>query len=67
MNAAVVSLIAVVAVWFAGSVTLRAGSVDPIAAGVFGVSLIVLLATKLNPTWLILASGVVGIIAHAVR
>lgn len=67
MNAAVVSLIAVVTVWFASSALLRPSGVDPLAVTVFAVSLILLLATKLNPTWLILASGVVGIVAHAVR
>jgi chromate transporter len=67
MNAAVVSLIAVVTVWFSGSALLRSGGVNPLAAGVFGISLIILLATKLNPTWLILASGVVGVAAHALH
>ncbi|MDB5319461.1 MAG: chromate transporter [Phycisphaerales bacterium] len=67
MNAAVVSLIAVVTVWFAGSVLWRAGGVDPLAAAVFGVSLMLLLVTKINPTWLILSSGIVGVVAHAAR
>jgi chromate transporter len=68
MNAAVVSLIAVVTVWFAGSALLRlGGGIEPLAVAIFGISLIALLATKLNPTWLILASGLMGIVAHAVR
>jgi chromate transporter len=67
MNAAVVSLIAVVTVWFAGSVLWTTGGIDWFSAAVFGVSLAILLLTKLNATWLILASGAVGIIAHSVR
>src|SRR5207248_761126 len=43
MNAAVVSLIAVVTVWFAGSALLRARGIDPLAGAVFGTSLIILL------------------------
>jgi chromate transporter len=68
MNAAVVSLIAVVTVWFAGSALLRqSGGIDPLAGAVFGISLFLLLATKLNPTWLIIACGAAGIVAHAAR
>jgi chromate transporter len=67
MNAAVVSLIAVVTVWFAGSVLWSAGRVDPLAAGVFAIALFLLLLTRINATWLILASGLVGIVAHAAR
>jgi chromate transporter len=67
MNAAVVSLIAVVTVWFAGSVLWTTGGIDWLSAAIFGVSLAILLLTKINATWLILASGAVGIIAHSIR
>ena len=64
MNAAVVSLILVVTIWFAGSVMRRPGGLDALNLVVFAVSLTLLLITGINPTWLILASGVVGVVAH---
>lgn len=61
MNAAVVALIAVVTVWFAGSVLWVDGNVDYLASALFAISLILMLTVKINPTWLILASGLVGV------
>jgi chromate transporter len=61
MNAAVVALIAVVTVWFAGSVLWVDGNVDYLASALFTISLILMLTVKINPTWLILASGLVGV------
>ena len=67
MNAAVVALILVVSLWFARSVLWGAGGVAWLGAAVFGVSLGLMLATRINPTWLILASGAVGLVAHTLR
>ena len=61
MNAAVVALIAVVAVWLARDTLLPGGKPDWLAAGVFAASLGVLLATKVNATWVILAAGLVSL------
>jgi len=65
MNAAVVSLIAIVTLWFAGSVFLRptGGGIDWLSVGIAVTSLAVLLWTKVNATWLILAAGAIGILA----
>lgn len=62
MNAAVVALIAVVAVQlaianFRSSTSVR---VDLIHVAIFLVSLALLLRTKLNATWLIIAAGLIG-------
>ena len=68
MNAAVVALIAVVTVWFAGTVLWEDGRVDRRGTTLFAVSLALMLTVKINPTWLILACGVVGVAAsHALR
>ena len=67
MNAAVVALILVVTLWFAGSTMWSGRGIDWPSVGVFVVSLVLMLATKLNPTWLIVASGLVGIAIHALR
>jgi len=64
MNAAVVSLILVVSLWFARSVLYAPAGVHWLATVIFLVSLATLLATRVNATWLILASGVVGVVAH---
>jgi chromate transporter len=64
MNAAVVALILIVSIWFGRSVLWPPDGVDWVATGVFGVTLVVLLATKINPTWLILASAAVGLMVH---
>lgn len=61
MNAAVVALILVVTLWFAGTILLRpGGGIHLTSALIFGFCLIILLVTKLNATWLILASGAAG-------
>jgi chromate transporter len=60
MNAAVVALIAVVTVWLGRSVVYPGGHFDGLAVGIFAASLVALLATKVNATWLIFASGVIG-------
>jgi chromate transporter len=65
MNAAVVALILVVSLWFARSVLWTPTGVDRLATAVFAVSLALLLTTKLNPTWLILGAGLIGLAAHA--
>jgi chromate transporter len=67
MNAAVVSLIAVVTVWFAGSVLWQQGRFDLFSAAVFTVALALMLFAKINPTWLIVASGVLGVAIHTFR
>jgi chromate transporter len=68
MNAAVVALIAVVTVWFAGSVLWVNGRIDLLATSLFAISLALMLAMKVNPTWLILACGIAGVAAaHAMR
>jgi chromate transporter len=67
MNAAVVSLILVVSLWFARSVLYAATGVDWLATVIFLTSLAVLLATRINATWLILASAAIGIAPHALR
>lgn len=65
MNAAVVALILVVTVWFAQSVLVKpAGGVETLGAGIFISCLVILLLTKINATWLIFASGIVGVLAH---
>jgi chromate transporter len=61
MNAAVVSLIAVVTFWLARTSMFGGGHIDWIAAGVFIASLAVLGLTKTNATWMILAAAGVGI------
>lgn len=66
MNAAVVALIAVVAVWLARDTLLAGGRLDWVAAVVFVTSLAVLLATKVNATWVILASGLASLAAKSV-
>jgi chromate transporter len=62
MNAAVVALIAVVAIQLAFANFRGRGSlaIDLIHIGIFLTTLIVLLRTKLNPTWLIVAAGLIG-------
>lgn len=68
MNAAVVALILVVTVWFAGSVLVKpAGGVELLGTGIFLVCLVILLLTKTNATWLIFASGIVGVIARSMQ
>jgi chromate transporter len=68
MNAAVVSLILVVTVWLGRSAILASGGgIDWLSAAVFAASLSVLLATKVNPTWVIVASGLVGLLARGVH
>jgi chromate transporter len=67
MNAAVVSLILVVSLGFARSVLYTPTGVDALATIIFATSLTLLLATKINPTWLILASAATGITAHHIR
>src|SRR5688572_5292632 len=60
MNAAVVSLIAVVTLWLARDTLLAAGRLDWLAVVVFAASLAALLGTKVNATWVILGAGVIG-------
>jgi chromate transporter len=67
MNAAVVSLILVVSLWFARSVLYTTTGIDWLATTIFLASLTLLLTTKINPTWLILASAAIGITAHALH
>jgi len=65
MNAAVVALILVVTIWFSRSVMIRAGGeVDVPSLCMFVAALAVLLLTRINATWLILASGAFGIAVH---
>jgi chromate transporter len=66
MNAAVVALIAVVTVWFARSVLWTGVRVDLVPALIFVGSLLVLLMTKVNATWVIVAAGIVGWLARTV-
>jgi chromate transporter len=66
MNAAVVALILVVTLTFAGSVLLKGDRLATFPTAVFAVSLTLMLATKVNPTWLILAAGAVGVAIHTV-
>ena len=66
MNAAVVALIALVAVWLARDTLLAGGRLDWVAAVVFVTSLAVLLATKVNATWVILGAGLVSLAAKSV-
>ena len=63
MNAAVVALIATVTVWFAKAALFREGTwaVDWLAASVCAGSLVVLLTTRLNATWLIVAGAGIGL------
>jgi chromate transporter len=65
MNAAVVALILVVTITFAGSVLLSGNRPAAFPSAVFAVSLTLMLATKVNPTWLILLAGAVGVAVHA--
>lgn len=68
MNAAVVSLILVVTVRLGRSaIAGGGGAIDWLSAGVFAASLGLLLGTKLNPTWLIVGSGIVGVLARGVQ
>ena len=67
MNAAVVALILVVTIWFAGSTMWTGRGIDWLSVSIFVVSLALMLATKVNPTWLIIASGLIGIGIHALR
>jgi chromate transporter len=67
MNAAVVSLILVVSLWFARSVLYTPAGVDWLATTIFLTSLTLLLATKINPTWLILASAALGTTIHRIH
>ena len=62
MNAAVVALITVVAIQLSIAAFRGHGSlaIDVIHIGIFLATLIVLLRTKLNPTWLIVAAGLIG-------
>jgi chromate transporter len=65
MNAAVVSLILVVSIWFARSVMWNpAGHVERLGVAVFALALLILIVTKLNPTWLIAASALIGLIVY---
>jgi chromate transporter len=64
MNAAVVSLIAVVTVWLGQAAVWPEGRVSWMGVGVLVVSLGVLLWTKVNATWLIVAAGVVGVVGR---
>jgi chromate transporter len=64
MNAAVVALILIVSLWFARSVLWPPAGVSVLASAVFLVALAILLTTRVNPTWLILASAAVGLVAH---
>jgi chromate transporter len=66
MNAAVVALIAVVTVWLGRSAVHPAARFDWLAVGIFAASLVALLATRLNATWLIFAGGVIGWAVRAV-
>jgi chromate transporter len=63
MNAAVVALIFMVTVWFAGSALRPSAKLDVLSIAIFAVSLAMMLTTKINATWLILASGAVGLAA----
>jgi chromate transporter len=60
MNAAVVALILVVAVWLARDTLWAGGRVQWLAAGVFVAALAVLLWTKVNATWVIAVAAAVG-------
>jgi chromate transport protein ChrA len=64
MNAAVVALILVVSVWFARSVVWSPSGVEWPALALFAVNLALLLSTKVNPTWLIVASALIGVALH---
>jgi chromate transporter len=65
MNAAVVALILVVTIWFARSVMIKTtGGVDLLSVFVFIAALAILLLTRVNATWLILASGAIGAMVH---
>jgi chromate transporter len=66
MNAAVVSLILVVTLWLGQSALLPQWRPSWLAIGVFVASLLVLLLTRINATWLVLASGAVGVLARLV-
>ena len=61
MNAAVVALIAVVTVWLARDTLWIGGRPDWLAAAICAGSLALLLWTKLNATWVILAAAVVSL------
>jgi chromate transporter len=66
MNAAVVSLILVVTLWLGQSALLPDGRLSRLALAIFIASLATLLLTKINATWLVLASGVIGVLARLV-
>ena len=60
MNAAVVALILVVALWLARDTLWAAGRVQWLAAGLFAAALAALIWTKVNATWVIVAAGAAG-------
>jgi chromate transporter len=62
MNAAVVSLIAVVTFWLARTSLFANGQLNWLALAVFAGSLAALGFTKINATWVILAAGLAGVI-----
>lgn len=65
MNAAVVALILVVTLWFARTILLLpSGGIHLPSAIIFLACLAILLLTKINATWLILASGAAGLALH---
>jgi chromate transporter len=61
MNAAVVALIAVVTLWLARDTLWIVGRPHWLAVAVFAGSLLALLWTKLNATWIILAAAVLSL------
>jgi chromate transporter len=66
MNAAVLSLILVVTLWLGQSALIPNWRPSWLAIAVFTASLAILLLTKLNATWLVLASGAIGVVARLV-
>jgi chromate transporter len=60
MNAAVVALIAVVTLWFARSALWNGATINWFPATIFAAALALLLMTKVNATWLIVAAGLLG-------
>jgi chromate transporter len=65
MNAAVVALIAVVTVWLARSaLTTATGRVDGLPVALFAASLALMLFTRVNATWVILACAVAGVVVR---
>jgi chromate transporter len=65
MNAAVVALIFVVALWLARDTMWTAGHLHWVSVALFVASLAALLTTKVNATWVILAAGAVGVVVWA--